>query len=146
MTDKELKKLSREQLLEMLLRQTREVNRLQGELDAANRALQDRQIRIAQAGSIAEASLKLTAVFQEAQAAADQYLHNIALQEGQTAQRCRQMEEETKAACDKMVQDARTEAASFWNAIRQEIRDPLLDHQRWMQIVDILDGKPGNGR
>ena len=146
MTDKELKKLSREQLLEMLLAQTREVNRLQQELDSARQQLQDRTIRIRESGSIAEASLKLTSVFQEAQKAADQYLYNVKTQEEQTAQRCRQMEAETRASCEKMVREARAEAASFWNAIRREINDPLLDHQRWLQILNILEGKPGSGR
>lgn len=77
MTEKELRKLSRRDLLEMLLAQTKEVERLKKELDAANEALRSREILLANAGSIAEAALQLNGVFEAAQKAADQYLENI---------------------------------------------------------------------
>ena len=77
MTDKELKKLSRAELLEMLLAQSKEKQRLEEELAEARKKLEDREIRIAESGSLAEAALKLNGVFEAAQAAADQYLENI---------------------------------------------------------------------
>ena len=77
MTDRELRKLSRAELLEMLLIQSKEVDRLSKELDEANRKLDDRKILLENSGSIAEAALKLNGVFEAAQMAADQYLENI---------------------------------------------------------------------
>lgn len=77
MTNKELKRLSRRELLEMLLDQSKEVERLQRELKEAKRQLSDRQILIDNAGSIAEAALQLNHVFEAAQEAANQYLENI---------------------------------------------------------------------
>ncbi|MEE1057695.1 MAG: DNA repair protein [Acutalibacteraceae bacterium] len=77
MTDKELRKLSRAELLEMLIIQTKEVERLGKELEEANHKLEDRRILLEKAGSIAEASLMLNDVFEAAQRAADQYLDNI---------------------------------------------------------------------
>lgn len=77
MTDKELKRLSRAELLELLIGQMRENQRLEKELAAANAALQDRTIVIEQAGSIAEAALQLNGVFAAAEAAAAQYLENV---------------------------------------------------------------------
>lgn len=77
MTDKELKRLSRAELLELLIGQMKENQRLQAGLDAANKALHDRAIVIEQAGSIAEAALQLNGVFAAAEAAAAQYLENI---------------------------------------------------------------------
>lgn len=77
MTDKELKRLSRAELLELLIGQMRENQRLEEELAAANAALQDRTIVIEQAGSIAEAALQLNGVFAAAEAAAAQYLENV---------------------------------------------------------------------
>ncbi|MBQ3355745.1 MAG: DNA repair protein [Clostridia bacterium] len=74
MTDKELKKLNRAQLLELLVDQSREIDRLQAALDAANEKLLQRDLRLAQCGSIAEASLAITDVFEKAQEAADLYL------------------------------------------------------------------------
>ena len=59
MTHKELKKLSRRELLEILVAQSREIERLQKELKAANELLENREITIKDAGSIAEAALRL---------------------------------------------------------------------------------------
>ncbi|MBQ6431585.1 MAG: DNA repair protein [Oscillospiraceae bacterium] len=74
MTDKELKKLSRAQLLELLVDQSREIDRLQAALDEANQRLAKRDLNLSQCGSIAEASLLITEVFERAQDAADLYL------------------------------------------------------------------------
>ena len=46
----------------------------------SQKELASRQIRLEQAGSIAEAALKLNGVFEAAQAACNQYLENIRLQ------------------------------------------------------------------
>lgn len=72
-----LKKLSRQDLLEMLIEEEKHIDRLEKELAEAREALKDRQIQIQSSGSIAEAALKLNEVFEAAQAAADQYLENI---------------------------------------------------------------------
>lgn len=77
MKEKELRHLSRMDLLEMLLEQSKEVERLQKELETVKKQLEDRRIMEQEAGSIAEASLRLNKVFEAAQQAADQYLENI---------------------------------------------------------------------
>lgn len=77
MTGKELKKLSRAELLELLLQQSREMERLQRKLDRAEKQLQSRQIMLEEAGNIAEAALRINEVFEAAQQAADQYLENV---------------------------------------------------------------------
>ena len=70
MTDKELRRLSRRELLQMLLEQTSEVERLQAELDKTRAELNDRAIMLESCGNIAEASLKINHVFEAAQQAA----------------------------------------------------------------------------
>lgn len=79
-----LKKLSRQDLLEMLIQEEKRIDQLEKELAEAREALKDRQIRIDTAGSIAEAALKLNGIFEAAQAAADQYLENIRQQQTET--------------------------------------------------------------
>ena len=79
MTDKELRRLRRDELLEILLGQQKEIDRLTTALAEAEKKLADREITIMNAGSIAEASLALTNVFAEAQRAADLYIENIRL-------------------------------------------------------------------
>lgn len=77
MTDRELKKLTRKELLELLIQQERELEQLQKKLRESEERTQSREIRISKAGSIAEAALALSGVFEAAQEAADQYLANI---------------------------------------------------------------------
>lgn len=74
MTEKDIKKLNRYQLLELLIMQTEKADKLQAKLDAAEAELNDRELKISSLGSIAEASLQLQGVFQAAQDAADMYI------------------------------------------------------------------------
>lgn len=99
MTDKELKKLSRADLLELLLVQTRETESVKRQLQEAEKALEERQLRMATVGSLAEAVLEVNGVMAAAQEAANQYLENIAA-----------MEEEAKQRCDNMIRVAKKEA------------------------------------
>lgn len=77
MTEKEFRRLKRRDMLEIMLAQSREIDRLREELEIANAKLADRNIRIQNSGSIAEAALALTGIFEEAQKAADLYLNSI---------------------------------------------------------------------
>ena len=102
MTEKELKKLSRMDLLKLLMLQTKENERLQAELDAANAKLADRTLRVNRAGSIAKAALEINGVMEAAQAAAQQYLDNIKLVEAETRRKSAlllaELEEKIQAA------------------------------------------------
>lgn len=77
MTDRELRRLSRSELLEMLIAQTAENDQLKTRLAQAEAQLRDRRIAIDKAGSIAEAALQLNKVFEAADRAAQQYLENV---------------------------------------------------------------------
>ena len=79
MTAKELKRLRRSDLLEMLLDLSKENQALRQELAKARQQLQDRTIRIQESGSLAEAALRLNGVFEAAQAACQQYEENLRL-------------------------------------------------------------------
>lgn len=91
MTDRELRKLSRADLLEMLLVQTRETERLKQRVRELEEKLEQRQLRLAEIGSLAEAVLEVNSVVEVAQAAANQYLENIMAIEAETKQRCAEM-------------------------------------------------------
>ncbi len=75
MTEKELKKLNRYQLLELLILQTERADKLQARLDETESQLGNLDVQISSLGSIAEASLQLRGVFQAAQDAADMYIN-----------------------------------------------------------------------
>lgn len=101
MSNKELKNLNRKQLLELLLEQTERAERLEEKLKETQRKLDDRMLTESNAGSIAEASLKLNGIFESAQNAAEQYLENIrVLSEKQEEINARREAESRKKAED----------------------------------------------
>ena len=107
LTENELRKLSRIDLLELLLEKSRENEKLQEELDQVKAQLAERNIKIEKAGSIAEAALALNGVFEAAQAAADQYLENLRTISGETSQisdQTAQISEEATKISDKTIE------------------------------------------
>lgn len=74
MTEKELKKLNRYQLLELLIEQTERAEDLQQKLDAMEDLMRTQELQLSNLGSIAEAAIRVSGVFDAAQKAADLYL------------------------------------------------------------------------
>ncbi|MBQ3573270.1 MAG: DivIVA domain-containing protein [Clostridia bacterium] len=74
MTEKELRKLSRYQLLDLLVTQTERADELQKKVEQLENELVRRNFNMSQLGSLAEASLQLSGVIEAAQEAADMYL------------------------------------------------------------------------
>ena len=87
MTEKELLKLKKSELLEIMLAQSKEIAE-------AEEKLASRRIAIKESGSIAEASLKLTQIFEEAQKAADLYVDNVKRKARMEEKKARQKAEE----------------------------------------------------
>ena len=74
MTDAQLKKLKRVELLELLVEQGEELEQTRERLRKAEEALASRELRMQSAGTMAEAALKLNDVFAAADQAAKDYL------------------------------------------------------------------------
>lgn len=141
MTDKELRKLTRAELLELLLVQTREIDRLNAHLEQLEAENQQRKITLSQAGNIAEAALQLNRVFEAAQAAADQYLENIMNPADDTQKQCLQMLQDTRQQCDAMLEETHQRSREVWQIIRQEMYNPRLDYPQWQKIADFIDSQ-----
>lgn len=146
MTDYELKKLNRRELLEILLEQGREIERLQAELKEAEEKLRDRELKISNAGSLAEASLSLNGVFEAAQAAADQYLENIRNSESI----CRKMQEEAEQRAAQIVATAEEKAAAceetasqnvkhYWDEVSEKLEHFYSDHQGLKELLSVRE-------
>ena len=103
MTEKELKKLNRYQLLEMLIIQTERANELEKKLEEAQAKLDSRDVQMTVIGSIAEASIHLSGVLEAAQNAADLYLR--AAQE-----RIDALEADARKQAEKILEDAERQA------------------------------------
>ena len=142
MTDKELRHLSRSELLEMLIAQTEENDRLKIKLEQAEAQLRDRKIAIDKAGSLAEAALSLNGVFQAAEAAAQQYLENIQRISGQQDTICRSMKEKTEKETARMRQEAQAysqkvhaEADAYWKQIVSKAAKLLADQEALREMI-----------
>lgn len=102
MTDKELKKLSRFEILELLLMSERQNAELkeklkceQEKVSELTRKLEEKKLDIEEAGNIAEAALKLQGIFESAQAAADVYLEHIKALSEKTEAELREQRKDT---------------------------------------------------
>lgn len=149
MTEKELKRLSRSELLEMLIGQMEENEQLKTELEKARKKAESRQIAIDRAGSIAEAALALNGVFDAAQAAAAQYLENIQQTEGHAKAKaqtiCAQAEaysQKVRAEADEYSQKTRGEADLYKKRVVQKIKELL----REKGLSSLADPNSAGGR
>lgn len=77
MADRELRRMSRTELIEIIYALKQSEDALKAENAALTAQLQDRQLHLQKAGSIAQAALELNHVFEAAQAAADEYLISV---------------------------------------------------------------------
>ena len=145
MTDKELKRLSRSELLEMLIAQMKENEALQSRLELAEEQLNDRKIAVEKAGTLAEASLSLNGVFQAAEAAAQQYLENIEHMSGQQETICRHMQAEAEAKAAEIMREAQeyskkthAEADAYWKQIVARARALLKERDALRELIQAV--------
>ena len=84
MTDKEFKRLSRAQLIDIIYQLQLQMDKLAEQNRELERELEDKRLRLSNAGNIAEAALKINDCFQSAQNAAEQYLNEIKVMREET--------------------------------------------------------------
>lgn len=111
--DRELKKLSRADLLQLLIERTREnetmserLKDLQEQLDIAKTQLENRTIAIENAGSLAEAALQINGMIEATQRTAQQYLDNIKLMQQEQERKCAELEAQKRGEADQLIRDA----------------------------------------
>lgn len=145
MTDRELRKLRRTDLLELLLAQEKENEELRLQLQQLQSQLEKRELTMATAGSIAAASIELNGVFEAAQAAADQYLASIKkmneekeicfskMEEDaklraeqtlrETQERCSRMEAECRAEADRILQETEEKRLAMLEETKKDLKN-----------------------
>lgn len=125
MTNKELKRLSRADLLEMMLAVTKENEQLQASVMQMKKRLDDRTVSIENCGSLAEAVLQINGVFEAAQAACEQYVQNIQERNANQDQLFHRMEEEAKKRCEAMIAQAERQANEIIAQAEQKASEVL---------------------
>ena len=118
MTDREFKRLSRAQLIDIIYQLQIKQDELASENEKLKNALADRRLRVANAGNIAEAALEIHNVMQSAQDAAALYLEEIRI-----------MREETREECQRLLDSAKAEAETILIRAREgkAMVDPALE-------------------
>ncbi len=134
MTEKELKKLSRIEILEIMLEQSKEIEQLKGIVAEQEAKISDRAIKVEEAGSIAEASLALNGVMEAAQNAATQYLENIKSLNDNQEEICKRKIEETDSKCaalqmsvQESCENMKAEAAKYCKELKEKIETECKD-------------------
>ena len=119
MTDKELKKLSRAELLEMLIAQSKKLSRVEEELAKAKEKLEKREIALSDSGTLAEAALKLNGVFEDADRAAKQYLDTLKVQ-NENADRLMML---ARKKAEEILKDAQEQKLAMIKEAEQQVKE-----------------------
>lgn len=172
MTEVELRKMNRAELLELLITVSKENEALRKQVEKQAQLLEERTIVKDKAGSIAEAALQLNGVFDAAQAAAEQYLENIrtheqycqgfreaaereaaeilcaAQQEAKTVeetaqQKARIIEETAQQKAKAMEETAQQKAEAYWSVVSGRLASFYAEHQGLREQLQAEKGKPG---
>lgn len=152
MTEKELKKLSRTDMLQMLIDQSEEMEKLKTELEKAQSELRNREIKISEAGSIAEAAIAINGVFEAAQAASLQYVESVKklsekqdaiaiVKERETREKCERQLEETRARCEAMVSKAEKESKAYWDDVSRRLEKFYTEHAGLRELLSTVYSK-----
>ena len=123
--EKELKKLSRRELVDVIYQMKKNEQQMQEEIAFLKSELEDKRIRISRAGSIAEAAADITQIFSCAQRTADLYLNEIAA-----------MKEDAEKECAAMIEDAKKRAAE----ILPECQNQPLETEKCSSCEDEENG------
>ena len=138
MTDKDLQKLKRIELLEILIEQGKTIERLEKELEDANKKLEERDLKLSSAGSIADAAVQISGIFEAAQSAAHIYLENVQKMEQSTKERCEEMERETLEKCQNMIIDTENAVDKKWEDISNRLEDFYNTHRGMKEMLHML--------
>lgn len=128
MTDKEFKRLSRAQLIEIIYRLQLELDKVNDEKQLLESELKDKRLHLQNAGNIADAALEINDCFRSAQNAAEQYLNEIkAIREETEAERHRILAQ-AKAEAKAIVASAKNTQGDYDSAIDAILKEYKQSH------------------
>jgi cell division septum initiation protein DivIVA len=136
MTDKEFKRLTRSQLIDIIYQLQLKQEELTAENEKLTNALDDKRLRVDKAGNIAEAALEIHNVMKAAQDAAAHYLEEIQMKADQEYQRIVQLAKDEAAAILENAQQEASEILQRANNANIDY-DPLVEAilKEWQQPI-----------
>ncbi len=153
MTDKELRHLSRAELIDIIYELQKQNDKKDVQMQKLRAALEERTLRISKAGSIAEAAISVNGVFEAAQAAADQYLASVKVATANMERTLAEAEEkrqkilsDAEQQANDLVRRAEQRAASMnaetdkqcaekWSAFEHRANDLIAAHQALQNLM-----------
>ena len=120
MTDKEFKRLSRSQLIDIIYQLQLKQEELTADNEKLSKALADKRLRVSKAGNIADAALGIHNVMQAAQDAAAHYVEEIQIRVDEEYQRILQKANNKAAA---IIEEAQQAAAEIVAQAKKENPD-----------------------
>lgn len=139
MTDKEFKRLKRPQLIEIIYQLQLEQQKLTEEKEVLQQKLDNWQSKIEDAGSIAEATVAVSDIFEVAQRTADKYLAEIYEKNAFMEEKCNKMLKDAQEESEKLIAEARQESFEIrqqaeretqaqWNEFDRKVTEMLKAH------------------
>lgn len=159
MQAKELRKLNRLELLELLVEKEKQLEAVSAELEKATEALESREMKIKEAGTLANASVQIHDVLGAAQRAADDYLANLHWQNDHHLEEAERiindakaeaasillsankeknaMEQATHAKCKAMLKKAKRESDACWQDLSSKLDSFYKEHEGLRALLNI---------
>ena len=129
MTDKEFKQLSRPQLIEIIYQLQLQLDSLTEQNQSLEKALEDKRLRISNAGNLAKAALEINNCFRSAQNAAEHYLNEIDAIRVETEAECQQMRAEAEEERTRILAQTQTERERILSEAKAEA-DAIIDNAK----------------
>ena len=123
MTDKEFKRLSRAQLIDIIYQFQLQVDKLTEQNRELEQELADKRIRLQNAGNIANAALEINNCFRDAQNAAEQYLNEIKTLRDETEAERQKILAQAQAEAEEIVANAHKQYGNSNDAVDAILRD-----------------------
>lgn len=140
MTDKEIKRLSRGDLVDIIYQlQKNEANLIKMNEDLKAR-LASKEMKIENAGSIAEAAVSVSGVFEKAQQAADIYLSELHRMNEDAQERYKARMEQAEIEASKIVEEAKATAKAKIAAVNRAIQKYLTEHPEMRSALSSEEG------
>lgn len=140
MTDKEFKRLSRVELIDIIYELQKQKEAADAQVVQLQDQLNTRELHIAEAGSIAEAAISVNGVFEAAQAAADQYLLSIKAATANMSEKMAATEEQRQS----ILQAAEQQAQETLRAAEQQAQKIVTDADRQAEEKRVCFERPAN--
>ncbi len=139
MNGKELKRLSRRELVDIIYQLKKNEEEMQAEIDDLKGQLEEKRLNISEAGNIANAAVDITRLFSTAQNTADIYLREI-----------ESMKEDTEKECSRMVEEANKKVKMIMENGEKRILDLRIryqtDYKKWQQLQAKIQRSSENNK